>query len=720
MSLLRIAAAALALAAWGPAGAQSRPDPQARAAAAAALERFTSPTLTRFADEAEFEAYLAAVRNYRRRAELERGGPIRFAEAQPPGADQPPVPAVPVCPPERPDCPAGRRDDTITVTGTLATASNASITNNQMRGVEEGDIVKQIGRFLLVLSDGRIFVIDTMSRGRRALALADRVDVYRDPESTTWYDEMLVFGDRILITGYSYREDSSELSVFRLDSEGRLSREGVFYISSDDYYDPENYATRLVGDRLVVYTPVRVQRVAAGGFAYPIVRRWIPGEVREEAERRGRRLFDARSIYRPVRLDTNPTIHTVSVCPLGEVGAGRDLECRSTAFAGPRDAEWYVTANEAFLWTSAGNEFWYRADRDLGMCGPGPAPPLDGVLEATVYRVPHGEGAAPQVLGARGVPFDQFSLQADDGRLRALVDRLPTDCEREYYAAAEPVYFDAPLTAFGERIAEVPHERYTSVPSPGSQWIANRFTERYLVYGGLSRFRSGPPDVDNEDYYPAYRRRLRQELAIPPAYAVPADRPQDVHRLAVGHSVIRVERAGENIVLTGYRDRRGLSVSLIDLRARPRVASTLRLDGRYETEGRSHAFNSLIAADGSGTIGLPTSPRAEEGGRWWWRSRASDVSFFAVDRHGALDDLGMLRSSVIYEHRGDDEADGLDDYVCEVSCVDWYGNSRPIFTDGRVFALTGVELVEGRVIGFGIREVRRLDFARARPRHRRR
>ncbi|MEA3041272.1 MAG: hypothetical protein QOC65_761, partial [Sphingomonadales bacterium] len=681
MSSLRIAAAALALAAATQAAARALPE------AEAALDRFTSPTLTRFADEAAFEAYLAAVRDYRRSAALERVRALRLARGQPA------EPLTPVCPTGDAACLAELEGDTVTVTGTLITASNASITNNQMRGVEEGDIVKQIGRFLLVLSDGRIFVIDTRPGGRRALALADRVNVYRDPDSTTWYDEMLVFGDRILITGYSYRDDSSELSVFRLDGEGRLAREGVFYISSDDYYDPENYATRLVGDRLVVYTPVRVPRLAAGGFAYPIVRRWILGEAREAAERRGRRLFDARSIYRPVRLETDPTIHTVSVCPLGEVGGGRELECRSTAFAGAREAEWYVTAQEAFLWTSVGNELWSRWDRNLASCPSGHVPPLGEVLEATVYRVPHAEGAAPQVAGARGVPFDQFSLQANDGRLRALVDRVPARCNRDYDGAAEPVYFDAPLAAFGERIAEVPHQRYTAVPSPGSRWIANRFTERWLVYGGLSRFRSGPPDIGDGDDNTGYLRRLRQELAIPPAYAVPADRPRDVHSLDVGHSVIRVERAGGNIVLTGYRDRRGLSVSLIDLRARPRIASALRLDGRYETERRSHAFNSLIAEDGSGMMGLPTSPSAEEGSRASWRNHASDVSFFAVDGRGELDDLGLLRSSILYDLRGDNESDGLDDYVCEVSCVDWYGNSRPIFTDGRVFALTGAELI---------------------------
>ena len=76
--------------------------------------------------------------------------------------------------------------------------------------------------------------------------------------------------------------------------------------------------------------------------------------------------------------------------------------------------------------------------------------------------------------------------------------------------------------------------------------------------------------------------------------------------LRVGHTVIRAEQAGNDIVLTGYRDRRGLIVTLIDLDGRPRIASSVRLDGRFESEGRSHAFNSLIEADGSGVMGLPT------------------------------------------------------------------------------------------------------------------
>lgn len=53
---------------------------------------------------------------------------------------------------------------------------------------------------------------------------------------------------------------------------------------------------------------------------------------------------------------------------------------------------------------------------------------------------------------------------------------------------------------------------------------------------------------------------------------------------------------------------------------------------------------------------------------------------------------------------------------CRASCVDWYGNARPIFARGRIFALLGYELVEGRVSDGVMRESRRVNFLPADPR----
>ena len=228
------------------------------------------------------------------------------------------------------------------------------------------------------------------------------------------------------------------------------------------------------------------------------------------------------------------------------------------------------------------------------------------------------------------------------------------------------------------------------MPGVKSHYIANRFTDRYLVYGSLGQ----------------HRRGLSEE-SMPPAYAVPVERPSDVRRIEVGHTMLRAEQAGNDIVVTGYRDREGLVVTLIDLDGRPNVASSVQLARRFESEGRSHAFNSLIGEDGSGVMGLPTIGRESGSARAVWRSGASDLSFLEVDRRGRLRAVGELRYA-----SGNAALSGTAGYSCEVSCIDWYGNSRPIFTDGRLFALTGTELIEGRIEDGRVHEVQRLNIAR--------
>ena len=81
----------------------------------------------------------------------------------------------------------------------------------------------------------------------------------------------------------------------------------------------------------------------------------------------------------------------------------------------------------------------------------------------------------------------------------------------------------------------------------------------------------------------------------------------------------------------------------------------MQLARRFESEGRSHAFNSLIEADGSGVMGLPTI-RGESGrSRAPWRSSASDLSFLAVDARGRLRPVGELERR--FDYGDDDEAD---------------------------------------------------------------
>ena len=56
------------------------------------------------------------------------------------------------------------------------------------------------------------------------------------------------------------------------------------------------------------------------------------------------------------------------------------------------------------------------------------------------------------------------------------------------------------------------------------------------------------------------------------------------------------------------------------------------------------------------------------------------------------------------------------DDACRASCVDWYGNSRPLFIRGRMFALLGYEIVEGNVADGRMNETRRISYAQWRNR----
>src|SRR5262245_50488668 len=95
--------------------------------------------------------------------------------------------------------------------------------------VEEGDRVKQIGRFLVLLRDGRLFSLDTRPDGNPGLRLVDRASVYRTSGRAN-YDQMLVFEDRIVVTGYNWSQRAVEIAEFTLSGAGALVHEGTYYL----------------------------------------------------------------------------------------------------------------------------------------------------------------------------------------------------------------------------------------------------------------------------------------------------------------------------------------------------------------------------------------------------------------------------------------------------------------------------------------------------------
>ncbi|MBU3919515.1 beta-propeller domain-containing protein [Hyphomonas sp.] len=659
-----------------------------------ALNPLRSATLTRFRSEKEFLDWLTLARAaakargvYGWHDAMPMMAMAEPAEAEAPGTES----AAPV---------ADGAMESVTVTGSAVGESetNPEITNNQKAGVDEGGIVKQIGNHLVVLQDGRLFVTDLMPGGKPGLKLADRANVYRSSNEDTWYDEMLVAGRTILVTGYSYAENASEFSVLTLGEDGKVTRDATFYISSDDYYSGSNYASRMIDGKLVIHTPIYTSgRGWWDTFDPPEIREWRrEGPDGEREHLRGQPLFRAEDIWMPVQRVLEPVIHTVTVCDISGVTDASAPACKSTAIVGSEAHEFLVTKDAFWLWLSPSwSERAFEVDEAAeAVCTARKShAPLREVAPSTLVKLPI-DGTQPSVLGVRGMPQNQFSMDMDAGTFRAVVDWHSDNCDGPYGAPATLTYFDTPLTALSNTLSDDAGGRYVPLPSPGTTDYEARFTEAHLVYGAREGWGSWAPEEGEE---PRDDGR---------AIVVPVENPTWPITLTVPHDVIRAERAGPYMALTGYRDARGLSVSLIDLRLQePKVSGTFVMENRYESENRSHAFNSRIGADGQGLIGLPTVSRSEESERWWWWSASSDLSYLQSDADGTLSKAGDLIAA-----RRDPNEESPTGYECEVSCVDWYGNARPIFTGGRVLALVNSELIEGELKNGTVQEVRRIDL----------
>ena len=118
-----------------------------------------------------------------------------------------------------------------------------SVTNTQHAGVDEGGIVKVHGDHLVVLRRGRLFTVAVGDNALKPISAVDAFGPEIDPRST-WYDEMLVSDDTVVVIGYSYQRGGTEVGLFNIDGAGNLSYRSTYHLRSNDYYSSRNYASR--------------------------------------------------------------------------------------------------------------------------------------------------------------------------------------------------------------------------------------------------------------------------------------------------------------------------------------------------------------------------------------------------------------------------------------------------------------------------------------------
>jgi hypothetical protein len=495
--------------------------------------------------------------------------------------------------------------------------------------------------------------------GDNALKPISAVDAFApdiDPRST-WYDEMLVSGNTVVVIGYSYQRGGTEVGLFDITDEGQLSYRSTYHLRSNDYYSSRNYASRLIGNKLIFYTPQYLYYGSPYQSFFPAVRRWHKGATTEEFQR----IVPATRVYRPQTGFQNAygiALHTVTVCDLANGG----FDCNATSVLGPMGHVFYVSPDSVYVWTN----MWNREQRTSGL----------------LFRMPLN-GSGPSALTVSGTPIDQFSfLQSEDQYLNVLVHSRG---QGDGMWAAEVVTGDIalmriPLMSFSDGSEMVPASSYRKLPKPEGYTFQNRFVGKHLIYGTGSGWG-----------YPT--KQAEQSNLFIVEYA-----RGNSHQLTLPHGVDRIEQMGSDAVIVGT-DGKNLHFSSLRLGQWPEIVSRYTRKEASQGELRSHGFFYKPEGDDTGTLGLPISLPGRPGYKHLFQNSAA-ILFLRNDSL-QFREVGELGSQP--EKAVDDQ--------CRASCIDWYGNARPLFLRGRVFALLGYEIVEGTLNDGRMQELRRINYA---------
>jgi hypothetical protein len=277
-----------------------------------------------------------------------------------------------------------------------------SVTNVQHAGVDEGGIVKAARG---PSGDPAAWPLVHRQYRRRGSAPGFRgrsVRQRRRPGRRLVRRNADFAGNTIVVIGYSYARGGTEIGVFDISRAGQLTYRATYHLRSNDYYSSRNYASRLIGSKLIVYSPHVLSPWGDPWAAFPAMRRWRPRErCRPISGGLPRRHGSTVPTRRSTRSPASPC--TVS---------------RSAISPSPR-------------WTARARPCWGRrgasstSRRPRCSCGRRPwrgGAAGDGVATSAVFRIPPrrlGTECAEDASAARSTSFP--STRTTDGMLNVLL-----------------------------------------------------------------------------------------------------------------------------------------------------------------------------------------------------------------------------------------------------------------------------------------------------------
>ncbi|MEO8880890.1 MAG: carboxypeptidase-like regulatory domain-containing protein [Gemmatimonadaceae bacterium] len=554
--------------------------------------------------------------------------------------------------------------------GTTGGSSGASKNsdNPEQAGVDAGDDVRLVGRFLVILRRGRLFSFDlgTEDKQHQALRLVGFMTAF-DPGSSPAsmrYDKFVVRGNQIVVLGYGIAGGGLEIHRFRISDDGVLRRDGTHQLRVDCAYT--KCVARLAGDKLILFASFPVNLSGEQPLAsLPAMRKWSPDS----------KPFDFQSLVSPQRIfrfpndsliGSKPFLNSITTCDLRPV----ELTCKARVIVGPRDEGYHLSATAEYVWMQEGDH-------------PNLLRSSDGPM--ALFRVPLSD-STPRAIRIVGGPFNQLSLHEDvRGTLHVFAsgDAWVGPATSAAGETREPAaLFNLRLEDFGDGTRDAPSSSHRALPLQAGSNVESRFIGRWLLYA------IGGP------YY-------RSDSTSTTLFAVPVDSGA-VRRIALPYYVERIASRDYEAVVVGSAGVNTLHFVGIGLSSRLSLKGHFALTNPSEEEGERDEF----FYDGTDAkrrfLAVPGRGYDRSDSTHWVRG-STEVVFLRTSARGFAK-VGALR--ITRSTPEDDKSLSVPTGWYD----DWYGNARGMFVRERIFALIGYELIEGQVIGDRLIERQRINF----------
>ncbi|MDR3352940.1 MAG: hypothetical protein LBO00_08090 [Zoogloeaceae bacterium] len=569
------------------------------------------------------------------------------------------------------------------------TASESAVSAPQIRlaEAEAGEITGIAGAHLVLLWHGRLYTIRIAGQALEPAYVTN----LGTPDATgrTAYERLFVSGDTAVVIGNDVALGGTAIVRFRINAEGGIAHQSTHVLRDTPL------AVRQIGEQLVFYTQSNVDFHAEAATLRPALRR--VGENTVFAP------IAASTAYR-LREDSDPAHlarHTVQVCDIHAA----NLDCAATSVLAPASQDFHLASDAVYFWSPADGNVSSNPDDAEDAERPETAnnastEPLPSAGEQTpsaeqqkppagqlpsagqwLFRVPFAMRAKPEGLALQGTPIDHFSFLARDGFLHVLLRMTTTEGAAETGTLA---LLRLPLATF----ADARTARYQPLPTPeGGEEIQNRYIGDFLVYALGNPWLEMGAALSNVVYVADWRQ------------------PERVAQRALPHGIDRIEHTGNAPLLLGAEGD-DLHFTRLEIAGNASDGETLAIgladNLRLANAARSNIrVRDLVPAAGSGNegiLGLPFTTGSPQGQAT--RANGSGSIIYLRDTDRQLRELGFLFA--LPDPRENDN--------CQHSCADWYGNTQPLFLQGRIFALLGYELIEGRLVGERLVELRRIHF----------